>query len=332
MQLWQHSVFILLKIINSFFDKNNNIIDNYLTHNDIKYSENSKINKHQYISSKGTQNFLELLSEKEILNMWETSISCFESIFNHTNSILNNSNNLAVSTNILEELIRSCQEMNIQIISFIVNTLIPNSFRIQKSLQSKLISLLDIGCNFDINSNSQINSSSFSRVVVNNLFELCRFKDDETAQKGINNLNLESVGISNLDEYNKIKGKLSKITTPILIKKCREILKKYIEDEMKSGSIPLTRTRVEDIKFVLEMLKNHEIYTSIIESDDPEVISNMDIGSNNYFQNAVASSRKAHLFNLIHTFSDMVMTKENEIRLIVKDIFKIISNEISSQK
>ncbi len=117
-----------------------------------------------------------------------------------------------------------------------------------------------------------------------------------------------------------------------MIKKCREILKKYIDDENRSGSIPLSRNRIEDVKFVLENLKALEIISSASESDDPEVITNMDLASNNYFQNAVANSKRAHLFNLIHTFSDLVMTKENEIRLIVKEIFKIISNEIYSQK
>lgn len=143
---------------------------------------------------------------------------------------------------------------------------------------------------------------------------------------------LDVIGITNIDEFNRIKAKINKITTPILIRKCREILKKYVDDENKSGLMPLSRNRVEDVKFVLENLKTLDIISNTSESDDPEVITNLDLASNNYFQNAVVLSRKAHLFNLIHTFSDLVMTKENDIRLIVKEIFKIISNEIYSQK
>ena len=40
--------------------------------------------------------------------------------------------------------------------------------------------------------------------------------------------------------------------TPILIKRCQEILKKFLSDEIKSGSMPLFRSRLEDIKYALD--------------------------------------------------------------------------------
>jgi hypothetical protein len=185
MQLWQHSLFVLLKIIRTLFEKNTSTFDDYLTQqNEQKTCDIANSNKFNYSSLKGKQNFLEILSEKDRLAVWEHSVNCLESIFNYTGSILKASDNFNVSKNILEDLIRSCQEMNIQIITFIVNILIPNSFTIEKNLQSKLFTLLDIGCNFDLNSNIQLSSSSFSRTVISNLFDLCKFKDEKTVQKG----------------------------------------------------------------------------------------------------------------------------------------------------
>ena len=45
----------------------------------------------------------------------------------------------------------------------------------------------------------------------------------------------------NANDYVKIKIKIAKMSTPILIKRCKETLKKYLDDEIKSGAMPLAR-------------------------------------------------------------------------------------------
>jgi len=45
----------------------------------------------------------------------------------------------------------------------------------------------------------------------------------------------------NSKEYAKIKIKIAKMTTPILIKRCKEILRKFLDDEIKNGTMPLPR-------------------------------------------------------------------------------------------
>ena len=42
-------------------------------------------------------------------------------------------------------------------------------------------------------------------------------------------------------EYAKIRIKIAKMTTPILIKRCREILRKFLDDKIKNGTMPLPR-------------------------------------------------------------------------------------------
>ena len=46
---------------------------------------------------------------------------------------------------------------------------------------------------------------------------------------------------SDSNEYVKLKTKIAKMSTPILVKRCRETLKKFLDDEIKSGSMPLAR-------------------------------------------------------------------------------------------
>jgi hypothetical protein len=45
----------------------------------------------------------------------------------------------------------------------------------------------------------------------------------------------------NPDDYVKIKIKIAKMSTPILVKRCKETLKKFLDDEIKSGAMPLAR-------------------------------------------------------------------------------------------
>ena len=123
------------------------------------------------------------------------------------------------------------------------------------------------------------------------------------------------------DEYVQIKVKIAKMCTPILIKRCKETLKKFLEDEIKSGSMPLSRSRLEDIKFVLEKLKNLNIYPNYnrLDNQEAEPKEMMDF---------ILMKKKSHLISLLPLLSEFITTKENEIKIIVKDIFRIISEEI----
>lgn len=117
-------------------------------------------------------------------NIWESSIRCFESIFRQSEQGYKN-----ISRNLLDELLKSCQDMEIQIIYFIVNSLLPNSIRIPKEMQIKLLNLLDIGSNLDYNTMNNISqpssgTSSISRVCIENLFELCKYRTEEALKKG----------------------------------------------------------------------------------------------------------------------------------------------------
>ena len=76
--------------------------------------------------------------------------------------------------------------MEIQIINFIVNNLLPNSFKIPKTMQNKLLTLLDLGSVFDSHNNTTGSQAlvftSISRVFISNLFELCKYKPEENGK------------------------------------------------------------------------------------------------------------------------------------------------------
>ena len=164
MQLWHMATFQLIKILSVVLCSSK------------KEGENIIVNEDNLLDK----------NDSNINEIWETSISYFETIFKQSEGGYKN-----ISRNILEELIRSCQEMEIQVINFIVNGLLPNSLKIPREMQIKLLNLLDLGCNFDymsFNQNSQIsaNNSSISKVCITNLFELCKYRSEESLKKGIN--------------------------------------------------------------------------------------------------------------------------------------------------
>ena len=215
--------------------------------------------------------------------------------------------------------------MKISIINFIVNVLLPNSLHIPKEMQIKLLTLLDIGSSLEYESNNESTgsvTSSISKVCISNLFELCRFRTPESLKMEINDNNL------NIEDYVKIKIKIAKMCTPILIKRCKEILKKFLADEIKSGSMPLSRSRLEDIKYVLDKLKKLEIYPEYNKVDDIDKDSDEKNEDGEEIMRYILKKKKSHLISLLPLLSEFITTKENEIKILVKEIFKIISNEL----
>lgn len=300
MQLWHFTVSQLIKILKEVLCQksiSNKKLDSF---SDKKYEEN-----HGEEEMKTTTN-------NEI---WEATINCFENIFKQSEGGYKN-----ITRTLIEDLLASCQEMEVQVVNFIVCDLLPHSLKIPKEKQIKLLSLLDLGCNFDyctLSYGSQ-STSSISRVCIQNLFDLCRYKSEEILGGEVDD---------DKEEYIRIKVKIAKMSTPILLKRCKEILKTFYDDELKQGSMPLVRSRIDDMKYVLENLKNLEVYSNyhlVDESSNkksPDEVSIFD---------TIMRSRKSHLFNLMPFFSEFILCKDQDIKILVKDIFKQINVQIES--
>ena len=255
-----------------------------------------------------------------IEEIWKVLIEAYDMIFRQRESVFKN-----LKKTHKEWVSNSNSEMKISIINFIVNVLLPNSLHIQKEMQIRLLILLDIGSSLEYESRNESSgsvTSSISKVCISNLFELCKFKTPEILKREINDKNF------NPDDYVKIKEKIAKMCTPILIKRCKEILKKFLADEIKSGSMPLSRSRLEDIKYVLDKLKQLEIYPEYNKIDEMSGNKEIQYEKEQEIMNYILKKKKSHLISLLPLLSEFITTKENEIKILVKDIFKIISSEL----
>jgi len=52
----------------------------------------------------------------------------------------------------------------------------------------------------------------------------------------------------------------------MLINRCKDTLKKYAQDEMKTGSMSLPRQRINEAVFILEKLKALDCYPEVQSS------------------------------------------------------------------
>jgi len=97
---------------------------------------------------------------------------------------------------VVEDVVKSSQELDMQAMNFITNSLLPNCSDINdKDFQTSLVAIIDNGCN-SVYSSSRLSGShaqftgpfgnSLSKYCLNNLFELCRYQPliSSTASEG----------------------------------------------------------------------------------------------------------------------------------------------------
>jgi hypothetical protein len=70
-----------------------------------------------------------------------------------------------------------------------------------------------------------------------------------------------------------------------------------------------------------------EVFPNYLNFDeDPNYMKNENIDTITIID-LIMRNKKSHLFHLLPLLSDFITTKENDIKMIIKDIFKIISGE-----
>lgn len=182
----------------------------------------------------------------------------------------------------------------------------------------KIITIIKFTCeNYGNNINNYFSQKSLDGDVMNKLLKICQYKSNEEIIE-----NMDNNQKINLDKYLNFKIKIAKICSKILIQKTIEILKRYRDDEKKSGNMPLNKERIKDLFDLLNSLKNLELFPNInwldIEEDEEKEKENLNIFD------LLSKTKKMHLIYLQPILYDFIYTKEEEIKDIVKTIFEEI--------
>lgn len=82
-----------------------------------------------------------------------------------------------------------------------------------------------------------------------------------------------------------------------------------------------------DVKYVLEKLKNLEIYPNYLNYDNDPNFNKYTL-DNITMIDLIMRNKKSHIFQLMPLLAEFITSKENDIKMIVKDMFRIINNEM----
>ena len=222
----------------------------------------------------------------------------------------------------INDIYKIYQEMETSIINFVVNNLYKKSLFMEKDLQNKILSLLQIESNSE--QNNILNSYfPINKLELNSLFKICEINKKEEINKDIENIrkninkNIKNENI--IDKYLELRKNIAKKSIPLLLKKCKEEMKNYLENIKEKKENEYAK---EKMKYILENLKNLDYIKD--EEDEKKY--------NNSIMKECLKSKKAHLFMLHLMLGEFISIQDNSIRNIISDIFKIISYEIGLNK
>jgi len=78
------------------------------------------------------------------------------------------------------------------------------------------------------------------------------------------------------------------------------------------------------MKFILEKVKSLELGYNI----EPGTFSESHDNKKVVILDLIMQNKKAHLFHLIPLLSEFITSKDNDIKQVIKEIFKILSSEM----
>ena len=277
--------------------------------------------------------------KKEIINniyeMFDLTLDLFENIFKQSVEGFDSIKKLY-----LPYVNEIYQQMEIESISFIINKFIfyilyilgDEDSEIFEKLKEKVINDIKLCCEISYNNDTikNISPDILNQICVTQLFELCRYKSNEEI---LSNLKNDKIKI-NKDKFINNKIKIGKICTKLLIQKMIKLLKKYRDDEISLGDLPMSRTRTKEIIILLQNIKNLEVFPNInlIEGNEEEKESNKENKEEITVFDIVSKTKKIHLFYLQPILNDFINTKEKDIRNLIRELFQEITNIIGMPK
>ncbi|XP_020274026.1 protein MON2 homolog isoform X2 [Asparagus officinalis] len=150
-----------------------------------------------------------------------------------------------------------------------------------------------------------LHCSRFSLSCLQMLFSLCSFTSKES--------------------WSPSRTEVSKVSLPILMKRCESILDQFLRDENHLGEHPLPTVRVEETLCVLQ-----ELARLVLDYNTASVLPlqpNLKVVGDKDNPGA-----RAHLFLLFPSFCELVVTREPRVRELVQVLLRLVAAELGVQK
>jgi hypothetical protein len=305
-KLWEDILDFLVKIYKEVRQENNANV-NQEKNNEIKNINKDDENKEEEKKEKQNEN------EKQINNKeGESNSNENVNVINEEKKENNEENKDNTNSNKEEEqkeIIKSNKEIEKNIINFVINILLPSSGYISNNIQQKLLQYLDIESNSENSDNNNPDDKLFSikQMNIENLFNVCNYKGEKEIEGEFIKEKNNEEKLNSINKYIEIKKNISKLFLPTLFKTCKEKIKSFIDDGKNK----------EEIIMILNGLKNLDSYCSEL-NDIPQ----------NEIMKSCAKNKKGHLFLLHNYFNKMILTKDEEIKKKIYEIFEVIAQQM----
>jgi hypothetical protein len=231
------------------------------------------------------ESFLNLLPLIMKYNCWDKLLGLLSNLLLPEESLLE-----TLSKTALEDMMKTSEKLDIQIAKAITEQLIPASMNMQNAVQKQLIDLLDKGCEnyYQVYRSYEFSvDESFSFACLTGLFELSRVREPTQEEE-------DKKPVAEDPLYLKVAKK----TTPVLVRRCQELLEKFVNEEKGMGIMPLPKHREMELVKLLELIKKLEVPEGVLKKP----------------------GKKAHLFELYLVLCDLVIAKEVEVKDALKDV------------
>lgn len=128
------------------------------------------------------------------------------------------------------------------------------------------------------------------------------------------------------DDLHSTRSKVSKVSLLVLMNRCEYILKQFLIDENDLGDRPLPMVRIEEIIYVLQ-----ELVCLVIHPDTASVLSLPPYLKEDLAKNENCDGHGAHLFYLLPSFCELVVSREPRVRELVRVLLRLITTELGLQ-
>jgi hypothetical protein len=234
------------------------------------------------------------------------------------NEILNNENknkDKDINDQNIIEFIKINENLEISIINFIINNLFIKSYLLKEDIHDKILSLLL----YDKSTKEKNNNSlSINDLNIKSLFEICKSKSKEEIKNEIikKNKNKDSNYDNYIEKYLEMRNNITKNCIPLLIKKSKEEMKNYLNKIKEKKEIEIEEEKIKNILINLKELNY------IYNKEDEKIYTN-------HIMKECLKCQKGHLFMLHLILTEFIqVTNNKDIINIIKDIFKVISDEL----
>ncbi|CAN1245367.1 Protein MON2 homolog [Linum grandiflorum] len=127
--------------------------------------------------------------------------------------------------------------------------------------------------------------------------------------------------------WNSTRSEVSKIAITLLLSRCHYIFNRFLIDEKHLGDRSLPRTRLEEIKYVLQELACLEIH--------PETATVLPLHP--YLRDGLADKeqfqkRRPHLLVIFPSLCELIVTRETKVRDCVQVLLRLVSKELGLEK